>query len=341
MHLEPLEQLFPMRLFGGKGLRRRRLDGALYDFGDRLGPARLARSTPRYGKLQSTSSSFDGRLPGTVWHRLLLDGLHPAEASVTVDSRAADDARELARLPWRPEPPLVYRRGDGSELPFAAPEPTRKHGTWELLFQRARGRYLQLRLRLTGDGRTSPRLRALRAYYPRFSYLERYLPKVYREDPESASFLDRFLANIEGIHTEIEDRIAAAQVLFDARSAAGRRALDWLLGWFDVDGRSDVARPRRRLFLRHAMEFFALRGTIPGIQLALRLALDPCDDDDCSARDDESSDVADRRALPHPPDAGGRPRRSDRARRAEDRRTGRRAGIRPKAATSFTTAGAR
>src|SRR5262249_58396847 len=125
-------------------------------------------------------------------------------------------------------------------------------GTWELLLQRAKGRYLQLKLVLRGNGRSSPRLRALRAYYPRFSYSARYLPAVYREDAESASFLERYLANPEGLLTALEDRVAAAQVLFDVRSAPGE-LLDWLAGWFGaaLDPAWDEA--KRRLFLRPAL----------------------------------------------------------------------------------------
>src|SRR5207253_1878580 len=128
-------------------------------------------------------------------------------------SRAAENEDELSRTSWQTEPPLV-RRANGSELPFAPVPTSSNRGTFELLLQNARGRYLQLQLRLTGNGRVSPRLHALRIYYPRFSYLEHYLPAVYREDAASASFLDRFLANFEGTNTAIEDRIAAAQMLF-------------------------------------------------------------------------------------------------------------------------------
>jgi phage tail-like protein len=270
---------FPMRLFGGKALVAAPAGqgGAMYDFGDGWVPL-VRQNRQRFATSATVPLDvFDGRLPGTVWHRLLIDGCIPPETSVVVESRAVDDQRELATASWQPEPALVYRRGTGSELAFTTP-PAGGQEAWELLFQRARGRWLQLRLLLAGDGRSTPRLHALRAYYPRFSYLERYLPKVYREDGPSASFLDRFLANLEGLHTAIEDRIAASRALFDPRTAPAD-TLAWLLGWFDVTADPTWHEQRRRLFLAHAMEFFALRGTIPGIQLAIRLALDPCDDE--------------------------------------------------------------
>ena len=147
-----------------------------------------------------------------------------------------------------------------------------------MLFQQARGRYLQLRLTLSGNGRTTPRIRALRAYYPRFSYLEHYMPAVYREDERSASFLDRFLSNFEGLYTSLEDSIAAVQVLFDVRSAPAD-ALEWLAGWLGVALDPTWDESRRRLFIKHAPTFFQWRGTTRGLQMALRLALDECADE--------------------------------------------------------------
>lgn len=292
LELRPLADYLPMRLFGGRGLVRAGAE-VFYDFGENWIPLveqRRPRYEPEatlYTPLDETGSfpdtpadlarppfhAFDGREPGCVWHRLMLDACIPPETEVLVWTRAADDERELALTEWRPEPRL-YQRGAGSELPFT-PE---RYNTWELLFQNARGRFLQLKLELRGNGRTTPRLRALRAYYPRFSYLERYLPAVYREDPASASFLDRFLANFEGLYTSLEDRIAAAQMLFDVRSAPAE-ALDWLADWFGAaldpawDGR------RRRLFIKNAMRLFRMRGTIAGLQAALRLSLDDCPDE--------------------------------------------------------------
>jgi phage tail-like protein len=283
----------PMRLFGGKALAAAGAE-VFYDFNDRFIPL-VIQKRPRYefdafiytpiaraGADESEArvrGAFDGREPDCVWHRLLIDACIPPETSVEISSRAADDEATLALAGWEVEPRL-HLRGDGSELPFVNnnTDAARGTGTWELLFQKARGRYLQLRIRLTGNGRATPRLRALRAYYPRFSYLSNYLPAVYREDAESASFLDRFLANFEGFYTTIEDRVAAAQALFDS-VAAPREALDWLAGWFGVALDPAWDDSRRRLFIRHAMQFFQWRGTARGLETALQLALGTCADD--------------------------------------------------------------
>jgi phage tail-like protein len=296
LNLEPLPDYLPMRMFGGKGLVAVGPE-LFYDFGDGWIPL-VEQRRPRYlseGALYTpvnpseeeadagtdgTVGAFDGREPDCVWHRLMLDACIPPETEVRVSSRAANDERELALTEWRPEPAL-YLRGDGAELPFLRRQASAAagEGTWELLFQRARGRYLQLRLELKGNGRTTPRIRALRAYYPRFSYLEHYLPAVYGEDAQSASFLDRFLSNFEGLFTALEDRVAAAQALFDVRGAPAD-SLEWLAGWLGVALDPTWDEYRRRLFIKHAPTFFLRRGTAEGLRMALRLALDECPGDE-------------------------------------------------------------
>jgi phage tail-like protein len=264
-----------MRLFGGKGLIAGNED-AFYDVGDGWVPLAPQRR-PRYAPLGTLQTPvFDGREPGCVWHRLMLDGCVPPDASLRVRSRAADEESQLAMSRWQREPDPYLRR-DGSEFPLTRPPRDARDGTWELLFQRARGRYLQVELTLSGNERATPRIRALRAYYPRFSYLQRYLPAVYREDEASASFLDRFLANLEGFNTTIEDRMAAAHALLDVRSAPAG-ALDWLASWFGVALDPAWNEAKRRLFIRHAPDFFRQRGTAQGVQNAIRLAIDDCVD---------------------------------------------------------------
>jgi phage tail-like protein len=300
IELQPLSEYLPMRLFGGKALVGTDA-GAYYDFAEDWIPL-VQQRRPRFvHEATLLTPALDGRDPDCVWHRVMLDACIPPETKVEVWSRAANSERDLALTQWQPEP-APYLRANGSEIPFLRSKwssngtktssRTIGDGTWELLFQRARGRFLQLKLRIAGDERSTPRISALRIYYPRFSYLTNYLPSVYREDDQSASFLDRFLANLEGVHTALEDRIASAQILFDVRSAP-TEVLDWLASWFDVALDPSWDEPKRRMFIAHAMEFFQYRGTIRGLTMALHLALDPCADESiftsgtcCTRRDD-------------------------------------------------------
>lgn len=285
--LDPIEEYFPMRLYGGKGFAA--ADGKVYfDSGSRFLPL-VKQNRPRFvTDAFFDTPVFDGKEPNCVWHRLLIDGCLPAETSIEIYSRTAEDKLEIESVNWNKEPNL-YLRGNGSELPFANNKISKEKGkgTWELLLQNSKKRFLQMRLVFAGNGQKTPRVSALRVYYPRFSYLENYLPAIYREDSQSAFFLDRFLANFEGIFTNIEDRIVAAQILFDVRSAPPE-SLEWLAGWFGIilDPTWDDA--KRRLFIRRASDFYQFRGTLRGLRTALRLALYPCADE--SIFDAQTSD---------------------------------------------------
>lgn len=284
--LDGTAELFPMRRFGGRALIS--VQGAAhYDSGvaePRWTPL-VEKPRVRYAETaQFLTPVMDGETPQCVWDRLRLDAVIPAGTQVEIWARVSDhsaDADGLLGAPWIPQP-RPYLAGDGGDLPWASAlalppgDPRNGAGNWHLLFQEARGRYLQLRVRLSGDGAASPRLRALRAWFPRFSYVERFLPAVYREEP--GSFLERFLANMEGVNSAIEDRIATAQALLDPRTTP-TDALAWLADWFDVALDPSWDERRRRLFIARAADFFRWRGTRHGLELALALAFEPCIDE--------------------------------------------------------------
>ena len=301
--LDDRHQFLPLRRWGGKALVAAGGPGGLvyYDFGERWVPVQSYEECHYAGRGTITTPlafdapgsppsppalpsplpprrPFDGEEPGCVWHRLFLDAQIPAGCAVRVRARAHDDPDLLPLTGWTPQPD-PYLRSDGAELPYydpwadaERPLPERT-GTWELLFQGAVGRYLQLELTVEGTGRATPALRALRAWYPRFSYLDHYLPAIYREEPAAASFLERWLANFEGFYTNLEDKIEQVAALFDPRTAPATD-LDWLACWLGLALDPLWPEDRRRFFIRHAHEIYRLRGTVPGVQIAVRLYLD-------------------------------------------------------------------
>src|SRR5262249_8166425 len=146
LRLDPLSTFLPMRRFGGKALVAANFQ-AYYDFSDKWIPL-IEQRRPRYDATatlftprQQAPFAFDRKRPDCLWHRLMLGACIPSETTVEGWSRAANDASSLATTAWQPEPG-PYLRSEGSELPFANnfPGGEASSGTWELLFQNARGR---------------------------------------------------------------------------------------------------------------------------------------------------------------------------------------------------------
>lgn len=308
LELQPL--YLPMHRFGGRALVAWSAAGTSAVSYDVIGGGAGGEVQVRWARLQTINQDayarqsvletpvLDGKAQDCVWDSLFLDACIPPGSSITVSTSADNDPGLVALGTFDPEPPLHLRPSE-SEIPFhdpyagVSPRPEGL-GTWELLFQRARGRYLKVRLMIAGDGRTTPEVKALRAYYPRFSYAREYLPATYLEDPVSASFVERLLANPKGFYTSIEGKLRNVGYLFDPRSAP-TEALDWLAGWLglaldplwkDINQRlqstagaaatAASAPDRRRLFIRFATRLFTRRGTADGIRFALHLLLEPC-----------------------------------------------------------------
>jgi phage tail-like protein len=283
--LEPLPDYLPLHQPGGRGLVGGP-GGPFYDVtigGEdaRTSWVRLtALDQPRYATDAALETPvFHTAARGAIWHRVFLDACLPPDTTLRVLARAHDDQALLAEMPYRSQP-LPYRRALGPEIPFL-PVPPGKEATFETLLQDLRGRHAQIRIEIAGNGRVSPRLRRLRIYAPRFSYVEHYLPALYRDDLASASFLERMLANMEGLLTQIEGSIADVRALLDPVGAPAE-ALDWLAGWLGLvldpiwSTTTSGAEDRRRLLIRCAPLLFERRGTVAGLRFALLLYLDPC-----------------------------------------------------------------
>ena len=311
----PVDQNEPITLPVGDIYSLRDHDGGPFLHGVNLPPhyPTAASSLPLY-KLSLPSyarqgeawnaTTLDSGNASTVWHRLYIEAHIPEHCGIVVETAAVNKEDEQPAA-WYPHRFGQMYSGDGvtplgAWVPAASESPWRpsllhcaqekdRAGLFTALIQRGglrtrslRGRFLKLRVLLTGDGRATPELAAVRAYASRFSYVNRYLPELYREDlfgppadddgPSTpADFLERFLDNFEGVLTPLEDRIASSWLVTDA-DAAPEDALEWLGSWIGVSFDSAYSPAQRRQFIRSAPELFRRRGTVRGLALALDLA---------------------------------------------------------------------
>jgi phage tail-like protein len=174
----------------------------------RLSISNLARSGEARSFAGADAHLIDSGAVETTWHRLYAEADLPARTgfvvwlAATAEPVVPDPADPESWVPHRfgepagpptPQAPRAAWEHAPSELPNhpgLGPWPHRpgRAGLLSVLIQNARrrvrslvGRYLWVRVELSGDGRVGPQIAALRAYASRFSYRDQYLPRLYRE----------------------------------------------------------------------------------------------------------------------------------------------------------------
>lgn len=205
---------------------------------------------------------LDSEIYRCPWHRVAIDGRVELGTAVHVHTFTADTPRTAYEVGLLPE-----NRWETGQV--------RSHpadGEWDCLIRSAPARYLWLRLTLRGDQRHTPTIRRLRLDYPRATSL-RHLPAVFREDPTSADFLDRFLSIFDDISDDIGQVIGRMAALFDP-DATPVEFLDWLAGWLGLALDHGWPVAKRRRLLREAHRLYALRGTPEGLRLHVALYAD-------------------------------------------------------------------
>jgi len=245
----------------------------------------------------------------TVWGRIFLDACIPRGTAVTARCITADELPEDSEIPrLRPantqadppypelSPPMppqsladqmkespaqpLHRRETGRELPWVRLAEDDRFETYETPTLAPPGRYLWVCLELSGDTRSTPRIRALRVEYPSHDYLRR-IPQTFSRDEQVASFLRRYLAIFEGALGELEAEADARRALLDPRSAPAE-ILPWLAGFLGLifdERMSHAPRPGgstedvRRKLIAEATWLFRFRGAVAGLRRFLEIYL--------------------------------------------------------------------
>ncbi|MFT3843297.1 MAG: phage tail protein [Myxococcaceae bacterium] len=230
------------------------------------------------------------------WGRLFIDACVPADTSVAVRAWATDDDElDEPSFAWSPpdgfdpddlrakeaSPPLpplsiaersptgLYRRDNGAELPWV--RLVDPFETYDAPVFTGPGRYLYLLVSLSGNGKTTPRIRAIRAEKSAHVLLKR-LPKVFSRQDRSADFLQRMLAPLEGLLDDLDARSQLRELLV-LPDATPEELLPWLASFVGLVLDQRWSEATRRQFLKETVSLFRLRGTLGALTRMLELAL--------------------------------------------------------------------
>lgn len=230
---------------------------------------------PRYPSSGTwIGAALDSGIAECVWDRIQVGVQLPPRTGLLIETLTAEtelDAETLRDSPhWRPALSLAGGpEGTGASAQSQA---------WtdpDFMLTAPPGRWLWLRLKLSGDGSATPKLSRIQIDFPRIG-LTRYLPAVFVREPVSAEVLARFLAIFDRTFRSIETQIDTQARLFDPRSAPAGGASDFLgflAGWVGISGIGALPLARRRELIREAPRAYAWRGTPFGILRTLYLAL--------------------------------------------------------------------
>lgn len=241
----------PMVLNGVRVDRTGRLQGTLLPLLAR--PQRVA--LPRSGLF--VSECLDAGTSGTQWHRLVLESRLEPSTRLIVQTYTSELPLESGRV----------SQLDQSD--WSSPMLLNEMDLPEVLVQSPPGRYLWLRLEFTGDGEHTPRVAAIEIHAPRRSS-HQWLPPVFRNDAESARFLDRLLSYFDTVFAEIEYEIEQFPRLLDPYSVPAGPFLEWLGAWFDWRFLAQWPETVRREMIARSISFFRIRGTIAGLRQLLQ-----------------------------------------------------------------------
>jgi phage tail-like protein len=261
--------------YDGRGISRAP-DGRIAFWTD-AGPRRARPHRTRYsGSGWVGIAALDGQSPGQVWGRVFVEACVPPGTLVEVGCATADElpppgADSSTAPPGITHLRPLHRRETGRELPWTPLGRDDRYEVYEAPVIAPAGRYLWLRLALTGTVTLTPHVRAVRVECDSHPLVDQ-LPRVYREDPVAESQLRRYLALVDGLLGEMADRATERDRILDPRGAPPE-LLPWLASLVGLALDDRWSEASRRTLLAEAICLFRRRGTVPGLRRLLEIYL--------------------------------------------------------------------
>ena len=139
----------------------------------------------------------------------------------------------------------------------------------DCLLHDVQGRYLWFRIRFVTQSGHSPYITKIKLIFPKNTWLQ-YLPDIYQENGESASFVERYLGMFQSLYQDMTEAIRNVPQYLDADVVTGP-FLEWLTSWISVEDSYLWNEEQLRYLLQHGIELYHKRGTVQYLEEMVRL----------------------------------------------------------------------
>ena len=211
------------------------------------------------------SNPIDSGQSRCNWHRVRIDADLPPGTSLEVAVAASET----------PDPPAQGGPGTGAwaGLPTGVPHPE----DWQVvaapdtdvLIRQPAGRYLFVRLRLSGPGSATPVVRRVHLDLPRVTSAS-LLPAMYQAEADSADFTERFMALFDSVLDTLNEAVTRYPMLLDSDGVPAE-LLPWIGRFLGIVVDPGWSTARRRALLRAGPRLFRRRGTARALAEAITL----------------------------------------------------------------------
>ncbi len=218
------------------------------------------------------SRVFDSGEKQMIWHRLRLTGVLEEDQRLRVTVYASESRIILSGTDCCTVEELLKNKKLSVEQLQERMSPYAKadfYDCQDMILHQAAGRFLWFRMEMMEGSRQIPVIQGIKIEFPKNTWLK-YLPEIYEEDQESASFLGRYLGIFQSVYEDMTDQIDAVPLRLNPKSA-GTIELHAMAQWLGVEKPELWQEWQLRLLTAHSMQMHQYRGTVWLLKKMLKL----------------------------------------------------------------------